>query len=211
MSVIDDTLPADSRPIKTKKSNNVLISILVLLGMLILTGIFYPAVVTLISQVALQTQAEGSLVQKGEVILGSSLIGQNFGAAQYFHGRPSAAGKTGYDASSSSGSNLGVYTPEYHALIVKRIADLRLENPDAGAKVPADLVMASASGLDPDISKTAAEWEAVRVAKARSIQLAVVRAIIDQIAVSGFGISPDRVNVLALNQAMDVRYPLKKQ
>jgi K+-transporting ATPase ATPase C chain len=172
-----------------------------------LLGLAYPLAVTGIAQAAFPAQANGSLVRdaKGAVV-GSALIGQPFARAEYLHPRPSAAG-TGYDASASSGSNMGPLN-EALATRVKTEADaLRAENP--GAVIPADAVTTSGSGLDPDISPAFARFQAPRVAKARGLPVARVEAVIDsnvQGPLLGF-IGQPRVNVLAVNRALDARFP----
>ncbi|EJL33261.1 K+-transporting ATPase, C subunit [Caulobacter sp. AP07] len=172
-----------------------------------LLGLGYPLAVTGIAQAAFPAQANGSLLRdaKGTVV-GSALIGQPFAEAKYLHPRPSAAG-TGYDASASSGSNMGPLN-EALATRVKTDADaLRAENP--GAVIPADAVTTSGSGLDPDISPAYARFQAPRIAKARGLPVARVEAVIDrnvQGPLLGF-IGQPRVNVLAVNRALDARFP----
>ncbi|MBN8809341.1 MAG: potassium-transporting ATPase subunit KdpC [Sphingomonas sp.] len=168
-----------------------------------LLGLAYPAAITGVAQLVAPGAANGSLVTdaSGKVI-GSSLIGQSFASDAYFHGRPSAAGK-GYDATASSGSNFG---PTSKALVDRITTDLAAAHTSApGSNVPADLVTASASGLDPDISPEAALFQVARVAKARSVEAAKLAALVDANTahpVLGFFGEP-RVNVLALNLALD--------
>jgi K+-transporting ATPase ATPase C chain len=172
-----------------------------------LLGLGYPLAVTGVAQAAFPTQANGSLLRdaKGTVV-GSALIGQPFAKAEYLHPRPSAAG-TGYDASASSGSNMGPLN-ETLATRVKTDADaLRAENP--GVVIPADAVTTSGSGLDPDISPAFARFQAPRIAKARGLPAAQVEVVIDrnvQGPLLGF-IGQPRVNVLAVNRALDARFP----
>lgn len=172
-----------------------------------LLGLAYPLAVTGVAQAAFPAQANGSLIRDaGGKVVGSALIGQAFAKPEYFHGRPSAAGN-GYDAGASSGSNMG---PLNDKLIEREKVDaaaLRTENP--GVVIPADAVTTSGSGLDPDISPANARFQAPRVAKARGLAEGQVTALIDaqvQQPLLGF-IGQPRVNVLALNRALDARFP----
>ena len=172
-----------------------------------LLGVAYPLAVTGVAQAAFPAQAGGSLFRdaSGRVV-GSALIGQSFARPEYFHGRPSAAGN-GYDAGASSGSNMG---PLNEKLIEREKTDaaaLRAENP--GALVPADAVTTSGSGLDPDISPANARFQAPRVARERGVPIGQMTALVDaqvQQPLLGF-IGQPRVNVLALNRALDAKFP----
>jgi K+-transporting ATPase ATPase C chain len=192
-------------------------AIALLLLMTAITGIAYPLLVTGIAQVAFQEKADGSLIEKDGQVVGSELIGQSFVDPDtgetlpgYFRGRPSAAG-SGYDAAASSGSNLGPTNPELIDRVTADIAIIRRENnlPN-DAQVPVDLVTASGSGLDPDISPASAELQIARVAQQRGITDDQVRAIVDE-NTSGrtLGVLGEpRVNVLKVNIALDERYPM---
>lgn len=166
----------------------------------------YPLLVTGIARTAFKKQASGSLLtDKDGKVIGSALLGQNFTADRYFHPRPSAAG-AGYDAASSSGSNLGPTSQKLHDAIKERIAAYRSQNGlTANAEVPADAVTASGSGLDPHISVTNAELQAERVAKARNLSVEKVKEIITSSTTRpDLGILGDAgVNVLQLNLGLD--------
>jgi K+-transporting ATPase ATPase C chain len=176
----------------------------------VICGLAYPLVVTGVAQVAWHDKANGSLIKKGGVVVGSSLIGQPFAAATYFHPRPSAAG-TGYDGLASSASNLGPTNPDFLKSVEQRVAAYRIENGlTATQPVPVDAVTASASGLDPDISVANATLQAARVAAARNLSVADVLALVRQ-HTSGrqwavFG--EPSVNVLELNLALDADRPV---
>lgn len=183
-------------------------AVALLIAMTAITGVIYPAVVTAVAQVAFPSQANGSMIVVDGRTIGSSLIGQCFDQPKYFWGRPSAAGVTdsnpcGYDASNSAGSNLG---PTSKALIdrITRQVD-RLRQANGNAPIPVDLVTTSASGLDPDISPAAAEYQVARVASARGMSEADVRAAVarhTEQPVLGF-LGEPTVNVLELNLDLD--------
>lgn len=180
-------------------------AILVLVVMTVITGMAYPAVVTAVAQIAFPSQANGSFITTTDGrVIGSSLIGQAFDQPQYMWGRPSAAGANGYDATSSAGSNLGPTSQALLDRITKAVADFQTAN-GSSAPVPVDIVTTSASGLDPDISPAAAEYQVARVAAARNISPDAVRAIIanhTQQPLFGF-LGEPRVNVLMTNLDLD--------
>jgi K+-transporting ATPase ATPase C chain len=171
----------------------------------ILTGLLYPAVVTGLCQLLFRQQANGSLIVKDGRVIGSSLIGQNFTRPEYFHPRPSSAGNDGYDASASSGSNLGPTSKKLVDGVKANIDAFRHENPDYHGPIPSDLVTASASGLDPDISPASALAQAARIAKTRGVALEQVKRLIAQDTDGPtLGLVGDpRVNVLRINLALD--------
>jgi len=182
-------------------------AVLMTIVLTVLLGVVYPLVMTGISQVLFNNQANGSLVRDGSAtVVGSSLLGQNFAQPQYFHPRPSAAGTDGYDATSSGGSNLGPTNQKLIDAVQQRAQDYRAENGLADdALVPVDAVTASASGLDPDISPANAQLQASRVAQARGLSIDQVKGLIDQHTEGRtlFVLGEPRVNVLMLNLALD--------
>jgi len=181
---------------------------LVLFGALTLVcGVAYPLLVTGVAQTAFPEQANGSLVKQDERVVGSRLIGQHFSAPQYFWGRPSATGPMPNNGGGSSGSNQGPLNPALHDAVKGRIQALRDADPGNRAPIPVDLVTASASGLDPEISLAGARWQAARVARARGLATGDVEQLIEAQAegrVLGLFGEP-RVNVLALNLALDAQ------
>ncbi len=171
----------------------------------VVTGLIYPLAVTAIAQVVFPWQANGSLIRVDGRPVGSALIGQPFDDPRYFWGRPSATEPFPYDAAASAGSNLGPTNPALIAAVKARLAALRAADPNNPLPVPIDLVTASGSGLDPDISVLAARYQAPRVARARGIAESVVRQLIDT-HVTGrtlYLLGESRVNVLDLNLALD--------
>lgn len=176
-------------------------------AMTVLLGVVYPLMITGISQIAMHSKAEGSLLRRGDTLIGSSLIGQNFSDPKYFWGRPSATSPQPYNGLASGGSNLG---PLNSALIDKVNANAKAlhdADPVNEEPIPVDLVTASASGLDPDISPAAALYQAGRIARARSIPVGSVQALIAEHQrgplLGLFGEA--QINVLELNLALDER------
>lgn len=180
-------------------------SLLMLVLLTVLTGVAYPLVVTGLAQALFHRQANGSLVVKDGKAVGSTLIGQQFTDPKYFWGRLSATTPNPYNGGSSSGSNLGPTNPALTEAAKQRIAALRAVDPGNTAPVPVDLVTASASGLDPEISPAAAQYQVARVARLRGLPVARVAALVAahtrgrQLGVLG----EPRVNVLQLNLALD--------
>ena len=175
------------------------------LAISVLTGLIYPALVTVICQTLFPTQANGSLITANGKILGSALIGQNFTQPGYFHPRPSAAGTDGYDPTSSGGSNFGPSNPKLIDRVKASLDAVHKENPTLTGLIPADMVTASASGLDPHISPANADLQVARVAQARSLAPDLVRQLIAaHTDPRGLGFLGDPgVNVLRLNLALD--------
>ena len=172
----------------------------------VLTGIVYPIAVWGIAQTIFPSQASGSLIVAGNKVVGSSLIGQNFSSPRYFQSRPSAAGDKGYDAAGSSGSNLGPTNKALIDAVKLRLKNFVESNPGTDARqVPIDLVTASGSGLDPEISPAAASLQVARVARARGLSEDQVRQLIAENTRSrSIGIFGEPgVNVLLLNLALD--------
>jgi K+-transporting ATPase ATPase C chain len=183
---------------------------IVLLALLtVITGVVYPLVVTVVAQVAFPRQANGSLVVRGDRtgddVVGSALIGQPFDDPKYFWGRLSATAPFAYNAAASSGSNLGPLNPALTDAVKARVDALRAADPGNESPIPVDLVTASGSGLDPDVSPAAARWQVPRVARARGLDPVAVQALVEQHTDGrqwGF-FGEARVNVLALNLALD--------
>lgn len=180
--------------------------VFVLFGVLsLLCGVLYPVVVSAIGALAFPHQVQGSLLSAGARPVGSSLIGQAFSAPGYFWGRPSATAPMPNNASASGGANLGPSNPALIDAVRQRVARLRQTDPAQQALIPVDLVTSSASGLDPDISVAAAEYQVARIAAARHLAPAQLRALIArqrQGPLLGL-LGEARVNVLALNLALD--------
>jgi potassium-transporting ATPase KdpC subunit len=180
-------------------------ALLLFLALTVLTGVVYPLVVTGIAQLVFPGRAAGSIVTRQGHAVGSALIGQSFSDPGHFWGRPSATTPQPYNGTGSTGSNLGPLNPALTAAINDRIKALHAVDPDNPAAVPVDLVTASASGLDPEISVAAAQYQAGRVAHARGVPEARVRALIDAHAEGRLlgVLGEPRVNVLELNLALD--------
>ena len=180
-------------------------AIILFLGLTIITGAVYPLITTGIGKTFFPSQVAGSLVKQGDAVVGSKLIGQSFTDAKYFWGRPSATGPYPNNAAASSGSNLGPLNPALTETIKGRIAELKQVDPDNTLPIPVDLVTASASGLDPEISPAAANYQVNRVAKARGLQAdQVIELVKKNTQARQLGVLGEaRVNVLALNMALD--------
>jgi K+-transporting ATPase ATPase C chain len=181
------------------------VSLLMLLVMTVITGVLYPLAVTGVAHVAFPHQADGSLIVRDGHVVGSRLIGQPFDDPRYFWGRPSATSPQPYNGAASGGSNLGPTNPALADAVRQRIAALHAADPGNTQPVPVDLVTASGSGLDPEISPAAAQYQLARVARARHLDVAQVRQLVaahTQGRWLGLFGEP-RVNVLALNLALD--------
>ncbi len=171
----------------------------------LITGVLYPLATTVVAQVVFPHQANGSLVRQNDRVMGSELIGQPFSDSRFFWGRPSATGPMPYNASASSGSNLAPTNPALVIAVGERVAALRAADPGLTGLVPIHLVTASGSGLDPHISLPAAFIQVPRVAKARHLDEAQVRALVERHSEGRqFGLLGEpRINVLALNRAVE--------
>ncbi len=183
-------------------------SLMMMVLMTLITGVVYPLLVTGIAQVVFPHQANGSVIERQGKALGSELIGQPFDQPGYFWSRPSATAPQAYNARGSSGSNLGTSNPALTDAVKQRIDALHAADPGNPAAVPVDLITASGSGLDPQISPAAARYQVARVARTRHLDAAQVQAMVDQ-ATEGrtFGVLGEvRVNVLELNLLLDKRW-----
>ena len=180
-------------------------SISLLFAMTVLLGVIYPLAITGLARAVFPAQAAGSFIHRDNILVGSSLIGQSFADPKYFWGRPSATAPQPYNGLGSSGSNLGPLNPALLERIAAQIKLFRDADPDNANPVPVDLVTASASGLDPEISPAAAEYQAPRIARLRNIPLPTVRALIAQHSAPALFdvLGEARVNVLELNLALD--------
>jgi K+-transporting ATPase ATPase C chain len=180
-------------------------AVLLLIVMTLILGIAYPLAITGISKLAFGGEADGSLIYKGGNLIGSTLIGQSFSDPKYFWGRPSATSPQPYNGLASSGSNLGPLNPALLDQVKANQKSLHDADPDNPWAIPVDLVTASGSGLDPEISVAAAGYQAARVARARNVPLSQVEDLIkahQQERLFGF-IGEQRVNVLTINMALD--------
>jgi potassium-transporting ATPase KdpC subunit len=180
-------------------------AVIFMVVMTVLTGVIYPLLITGIAQVVFPHQANGSLIHEDDKIVGSTLIGQPFDDAKYFWSRPSATGPFPYNAAASSGSNLGPIEPNLTAAFKARVDALKLADPGNEKPVPVDLITASSSGLDPEISPAAADYQVSRVAKARGLQENRVRDLVAKhTTLRTFNLlGEDRVNVVTLNLELD--------
>jgi K+-transporting ATPase ATPase C chain len=183
----------------------ILKSTLYVVVLTVLLGGLYPAAITLVGQLFWPRQANGSFVSEGGRVVGSELIGQSFADPKYLHPRPSAAGKDGYDATASGGTNKGSTDAELAKAVTAAVAAARTDRPGDARPVPADLVTSSGSGLDPHLSPDAAEWQTLRIARARGVAeervLAVIRRHVEPRTLGLFG--EPRVNVLLTNLDLD--------
>ncbi len=189
---------------------NLMTAILMTIVTTILLGLVYPLAVTGLSQVLFNDKANGQLIERNGVVVGSKLIGQPFSSPGYFRSRPSAAGAAGYDAGASSGSNLGPTSKKLIDRVKGDVEKLQAENP--GKPIPVDLVTTSASGLDPHISPAAAEFQVPRVARERGMSEEEARRVVSEFTEGrqfGF-LGEPRVNVLLLNLKLDEIKPLGK-
>jgi K+-transporting ATPase ATPase C chain len=201
------TTEMQAAPERDNTLRHLVTSVLYTIVTVIALGLIYPFVIWALATLLFHHQAAGSLITSPNgTVIGSTLVGQSFTKPQYFQSRPSAAGK-GYDPTSTGGTNLGPTSKKLIDATKSAIAALRKANPDAAAPIPMDLVTSSASGIDPDISLAGAYYQAPRVAKARGLSLDAVRALIAaHVTERQLGLFGEpRVNVLALNLALDAR------
>lgn len=186
-------------------------AVLMTIATTVLLGILYPLLVTGLAQLLFPKQANGQLIQRDGVVVGSRIIGQPFSGPGYFHSRPSSAGANGYDPTASSGSNLGPTNQQLIARVNGDVAKLHAENP--GLMIPVDMVTTSGSGLDPDITPAAAEYQIGRVAMERKVSKAEIAALVQENTLNrqwGF-LGEPRVNVVELNLALDQKLGRQKK
>jgi len=179
------------------------VSLLLLLTLV--TGVVYPLLTTVVGNTLFPTQAQGSIIQQGETLKGSLLIGQDFTQPGYFQGRPSATADRPDNPLASGGSNLAQSNPQLMTNLNQRVAQLRAQNPSASATIPTELLTTSASGLDPTLSVTAVEWQIPRVANARQLSVDELQQLVQrftQAPLLSF-MGPPVVNLVALNLALD--------
>jgi len=186
---------------------NFITSILYTAVATVLLGVIYPLVITGLAQMFAKDRANGQLIRKDGVTVGSRILAQPFSADKYFHARPSVAGANGYDATNSGGTNWGPTNQKLIDRVKNDIAALQSENP--GKPVPVDLVTTSGSGLDPHITPAAAEFQVARVARGRgTAESNIHKLVVEHTELRQFGfLGEPRVNVLELNLALDERYP----
>lgn len=190
-------------------TRNLVVAVLMTIVTTLVLGVAYPLVVTGLAQVLFRDKANGQLIERGGKVIGSRIIGQSFSSPGYFRSRPSAAG-TGYDATSSGGTNLGPTNKKLVDAVTASVQAARKENRDA--PIPIDLVTSSASGLDPHISPAAAAFQVPRVARERGMDASDLQRLVDARTAGrqlGF-LGEPVVNVLELNLALDEQHPMKK-
>ena len=189
---------------------NLITAVLITIAFTVLVGVIYPLVITGLARIVSKKNADGQLITRNGVTIGSRILAQPFSSPQYFRPRPSAAGTNGWDATNSGGSNYGPTNQKLVDRVKADVAALQAENP--GKPIPVDLVTTSGSGLDPHITPAAADFQIPRVAKARSIsQTDLAQLVAEHTEGRQFGFFGEpRVNVLELNLALDEKYPLKR-
>jgi K+-transporting ATPase ATPase C chain len=193
-----------TEPVKDNTLSHIVPAILFTIVSIVGLGLIYPAIVWAIGIVAFPNQANGSLLTDGDKAAGSALVGQTFKRPEYFHGRPSAAGKDGNDPTQTGGTNLGPTSKKLIDSVSAAVTALKKENPGASGPIPSELVTSSASGIDPDITPAGAYYQIARVAKARNMPESALRALVDaHVKGRTFGILGEpRVNVVELNRAL---------
>ncbi len=192
---------------KVRMRKNLVISVLYTVVTTVLLGIGYPLLMTGIAQVLMKDKANGSLILRGDKVIGSKLLAQPFTGAEYFHSRPSTAGTNGYDATSSGGTNFGATNQKLVDRVRRDVATLQSEHPNH--PIPVDAVTTSGSGLDPHITLANANFQVTRVAKARGVsESEIAKLVTESVEARQLGfLGEPRVNVLELNLSLDRRYP----